>query len=417
MGASWTQHATGEELGEPMSIVSPAEIPWFAGNLAELERTVTALRRDGRTISDCGTRLHSTFQGIAQGYTAAEAEDLLATTVPLQQTGARVKDAVTQVATVLDRYVLEARIIGDRLAELRERARQLSSGSWEADDPRTMEASERIRAEVRDVVTAFGRLEEETVRQIDGVLDEESPRVGVMRAGYGDHGYGTGEDSPPNTEENAGDGAQYDYIPWPEEGAFLARHKNTIELAAAESGIDPATLVALLIKEGGGRAEFTGLPFLSGALRSLEGLGTIFGRNQTVGIGQMRPDVAQRLFRDYYGHEISTSDARRVLAWDDTWGIRLAAAELRHIKEELGVTDREAYVIYAAGAQTEATRLWLGGAPRERAPLVYERADGAEKHHQWAEEYWERAGQEDGRDREQRRRQEERELHEGDMQR
>jgi hypothetical protein len=170
-------------------------------------------------------------------------------------------------------------------------------------------------------------------------------------------------------------------------------------------------------QEGGGRAEFTGLPFLSGALRSLEGLGTIFGRNQTVGIGQMRPDVAQRLFRDYYGHEISTSDARRVLAWDDTWGIRLAAAELRYIKEELGVTDREAYVIYAAGAQTEATRLWLSGAPRERAPLVYERADGAEKHHQWAEEYLERAGQEDGRDRERRTRQEERELHEGDMQR
>ncbi|NJQ05284.1 hypothetical protein [Streptomyces lonarensis] len=74
---------------------------------------------------------------------------------------------------MLDRYVLEARIIGDRLADLRERARQLSSGSWEADDPRTMEESERIRAEVRDVVTAFGRLEEETVRQIDGVLDEE----------------------------------------------------------------------------------------------------------------------------------------------------------------------------------------------------------------------------------------------------
>ncbi len=211
----------------------------------------------------------------------------------------------------------------------------------------------------------------------------------AVSGGLGDDS--TGENSPPNGEENAGDGAEYDYVPWSGESAFLAEREEAIEEAAEEYDIDKVTLTALLIKEGSGRSLWADMMWGPGIIfRPIEANGPYLGRNQTVGTAQMRPDVAQRLIRDNYGVEVSERDARILLTMDDEWAIRLAAAELGYLKQELSITDRQAYVAYAGGADQEVTQLWLDDAPRERAPLLYEREDGASEYYEQAEEYWDR---------------------------
>ncbi|RMI37981.1 hypothetical protein EBN88_17810 [Streptomyces triticirhizae] len=216
-----------------------------------------------------------------------------------------------------------------------------------------------------------------------------SAHHGPARPVTGDLGdEGTGEESPPNEEENDAGGMEGDGS-WPRESAFPRQHEETIEQAAEEYGVDKVTLTALLIKEGSGRAWWANRVLGPGFLfLPFEANGPYLGRNQTVGIAQMRPDVAQRLLRDN-GAEVSERDARVLLTMDDEWAIRLAAAELSHLKEELAITDRQACVAYAGGAGEDVTRAWLDGAPRERAPLMYEREDGAARHHELAEEYWE----------------------------
>lgn len=77
------------------------------------------------------------------------------------------------------------------------------------------------------------------------------------------------------------------------------------------------------------------------------------GKNDTVGLAQMRPNLALRLARRYLdGFEDVSEDAvRRMLVYDSAFAVRMAAAYLSELQREAALTDRQTFITYAFGAE------------------------------------------------------------------
>jgi len=76
------------------------------------------------------------------------------------------------------------------------------------------------------------------------------------------------------------------------------------------------------------------------------------GRNDTVGVGQMRPDLARRLARTHFDiyDDLSEDAVRRKLVYDNRFAVRMAAAYLRELQADFDLTDRQTFIAYAFGA-------------------------------------------------------------------
>jgi uncharacterized protein YukE len=100
--------------------------------------------------------------------------------------------------------------------------------------------------------------------------------------------------------------------------------------------ISPVLLASVIQHEGQGREKAEQL--LRGLFRTVERsrLGS-----QTVGIGQMRPDLAASL------EGISAEEARRRLVDDKEFAIKTAAHHLRRLQLDYGLSDEQAFVAYA----------------------------------------------------------------------
>ncbi|NJQ04761.1 alpha/beta hydrolase [Streptomyces lonarensis] len=154
-----------------MALIRTTEIPVFSGNLETLQEATRRLGQDADDIYSSGDSLHLTFQGIGNHYSAPEAADLLATTVPVRESGESVRQSVTRVALAVDDYARDAQTISARLDALRTRAAEIPSVP--EDDPdfaRHERESEEIRGDVAVLVADFARMEEETVRTINSAL-------------------------------------------------------------------------------------------------------------------------------------------------------------------------------------------------------------------------------------------------------
>lgn len=77
------------------------------------------------------------------------------------------------------------------------------------------------------------------------------------------------------------------------------------------------------------------------------------GKNDTVGIGQMRPDLALRLAQEYLdGYEDTGEDAiRRQLVYDTAFALRMAALYLAELQRDHDLSDRNTFITYAFGAE------------------------------------------------------------------
>ncbi|WP_130797153.1 alpha/beta hydrolase [Streptomyces otsuchiensis] len=209
-----------------MPLISASEIPSFTGDLGRLETIARRLAVDGEAVLSTGESLHATFQGIGADYQAVEVADLLATTLPVRAAGERLRDGVTAVSTALRDYTFSAQDISTRLEALRERARTVSTCSpGDTDEDGRASESNAIRAEAARLVSAFERMEADTVRTIESALPLGTPHRPV-------HGpYAPGREP-------------YPLFPWaPELPAF-----GTPEEAAAWWGRLSATEQARLIE-------------------------------------------------------------------------------------------------------------------------------------------------------------------------
>ncbi|AXE85149.1 hypothetical protein [Streptomyces sp. Go-475] len=103
-------------------MISPDDIPTFTGDLVALQQHIASLRRAAKAIRDGGGEVHTRFQRLAPSYTAPEAEQLLATTQPVESRSSSFADDLETVAAALTTHVVEVAEIVKRLETLRGQA-------------------------------------------------------------------------------------------------------------------------------------------------------------------------------------------------------------------------------------------------------------------------------------------------------
>ncbi|MGH9197837.1 MAG: RHS repeat-associated core domain-containing protein, partial [Acidimicrobiia bacterium] len=139
-----------------------------------------------------------------------------------------------------------------------------------------------------------------------------------------------------------------------------------IDDVANNFGIDAVMLAAVIEREGGDRAS-------CGVIcRRLESHGLA---GKTIGVGQMRVDLANCLVETHWGVKESLGDTRKRLANNDEDAIALAGAYLHDLQEEYGLTSRQAAIAYAFGESSigELQRTNWSGPQASRLGRGYDR--------------------------------------------
>ncbi|GHA03957.1 hypothetical protein GCM10010329_28110 [Streptomyces spiroverticillatus] len=172
--------------------VSPSGIPQFTGNLATLERQVTALRKDGTQLAAQGKSTHTAFQGLSAYYQAPEADRLFATTAPVSTTAHDIGTDLGTVADALDTYATAVRPLAKRLAELKADAQAFANAAaaddtWREDGDKVEENNDR-RDEIARTLEAFWTAEIECHSKIVNLVGGETYKLND--GSKSDHLYG-----------------------------------------------------------------------------------------------------------------------------------------------------------------------------------------------------------------------------------
>ncbi|MFF4571328.1 hypothetical protein [Streptomyces sp. NPDC001410] len=100
-------------------LINPSGIPHFIGDLATLDTDVMLLTADAGQFRASGSDVHTTFQGLSAFYSAPEAEDLFATTLPVQRKSDAFADDLEKVASALSDYSTEVQPLVKKLDALK----------------------------------------------------------------------------------------------------------------------------------------------------------------------------------------------------------------------------------------------------------------------------------------------------------
>ena len=100
-------------------MIDPHEIPEFTGDLAALATDIKGLNGNAGKIRGTGQKVHTDFQGLSAYYHAPEAEQLFATTKPVQDRADQFAGKLEKVTAALDAYSTEVRPIIAKLKQLR----------------------------------------------------------------------------------------------------------------------------------------------------------------------------------------------------------------------------------------------------------------------------------------------------------
>ncbi|MGA5168995.1 MULTISPECIES: hypothetical protein [Streptomyces] len=143
--------------------VDPAEVPEFTGDEAVLAEKVKALSGAGVKISTAAGDVHTSFGGLRAFYRAPEAEQLFATTRPVQDRALEVGSDLCVIAGALGTYAHDIGPLVKRLDELRRaaadfRAKVADDDKWREDGDLTDENLAR-RNEIAEVWARFQEAE------------------------------------------------------------------------------------------------------------------------------------------------------------------------------------------------------------------------------------------------------------------
>ncbi|WP_030668322.1 hypothetical protein [Streptomyces sp. NRRL B-1347] len=156
--------------------IDPNAIPQFTGDLEQLERDVSDLRREASRFRDGGSDVHSDFQGLSAFYEAPEAEQLFATTKPVKTKTDAFADDLEKVAQALSTYASDVRPIAKKLKELQTEASAFyidevsTDDDWRKDDDKR-EHNNRLVEEVKAATQAFRAAEIDCHNKITGLVD------------------------------------------------------------------------------------------------------------------------------------------------------------------------------------------------------------------------------------------------------
>ncbi|MGW2572816.1 hypothetical protein [Streptomyces sp. NPDC001537] len=106
-------------MGDEAKLIDPSGIPHFIGDLATLDTDVMLLTADAGQFRASGSDVHTEFQGLSAFYSAPEAEQLFATTLPVKQKSDAFADDLEKVATALSDYSFEVQPLVQKLDALK----------------------------------------------------------------------------------------------------------------------------------------------------------------------------------------------------------------------------------------------------------------------------------------------------------
>ncbi|MFJ8883799.1 hypothetical protein ACIRJR_10345 [Streptomyces sp. NPDC102402] len=134
-------------------------IPVFTGNLATLDVKVTELTSAGSTIATATGDIHSSFGGLQAFYQAPEAEQLFATTKPVETSGQTLKADLKTIAGALSTYSDEVYPLVEKLREIKRDAGAFlvkinADDKWREDGDLVEENNNR-RDEIAETLAAF----------------------------------------------------------------------------------------------------------------------------------------------------------------------------------------------------------------------------------------------------------------------
>ncbi|MEU7164590.1 hypothetical protein AB0A70_08070 [Streptomyces morookaense] len=103
-------------------MIDVSSIPDFSGDLEQLEKDAGTLKKAASDIRSTGGEVHTKFQGLKSCYTAPEAEQLFATTLPVQDGADKFATKLESVSSALSTFASDARPLVSRMAELKSQA-------------------------------------------------------------------------------------------------------------------------------------------------------------------------------------------------------------------------------------------------------------------------------------------------------
>ncbi|MFF9895454.1 YwqJ-related putative deaminase [Streptomyces longispororuber] len=173
-------------------VIDPNGIPQFTGDLEQLERDVSDLRREASQFRDAGGDVHSEFQGLSAFYEAPEAEQLFASTKPVQTKTDAFADDLEKVAQALSDYAGDVRPLVEKLKQLQIEASAFyidevsTDDDWRKDDDK-VKHNNRLIDEVNAATQAFHKAERDCHNKITALVDG----IKLEPSGNGEQSCGT----------------------------------------------------------------------------------------------------------------------------------------------------------------------------------------------------------------------------------
>ncbi|MGI5470647.1 hypothetical protein [Streptomyces sp. CA-132043] len=172
--------------------LKPDQIPLYTGDLPQLEKDHAALKKDAGHIRKTGSDVHSHFQGLSAFYKAPEAEQLFATTKPVQTRADEFADDLETVSSALSSYADEIRPLVPKLESLQRKARAFirdhkddEDGDYDED---LIAEHNQIRDDITATVAAFWAAERTCYNKIVALWN--GPKMVAGDGSKKDHQYG-----------------------------------------------------------------------------------------------------------------------------------------------------------------------------------------------------------------------------------
>lgn len=177
-------------MGDEAKLIDPSGIPRFIGDLATLDTDVMLLTADAGQFRASGSDVHTEFQGLSAFYSAPEAEQLFATTLPVKQKSDAFADDLEKVATALSDYSFEVQPLVQKLDALKADAtafvNSLPAGDdWRKDQDK-VDHNNDLWHDVNHTVAAFQAAERTAYNKIMALIGGAA-----LTADDGSHGKNT----------------------------------------------------------------------------------------------------------------------------------------------------------------------------------------------------------------------------------
>ncbi|MGW2253158.1 hypothetical protein ACWCXH_23580 [Kitasatospora sp. NPDC001660] len=161
--------------------VNPAEVPVFTGDLFALDNRVKSISTAGAATAAAAGSVHTSFGGLKSYYHAPEAEQLFATTKPVDDLGTKLSSDACTIAGALGAYSRDARPLVARMHDLKIQAEAFKSKAdgdhdWRQDEGKVHENNRR-RAEIAEVWTQFQEVERTAYAKIVALVGGKPLRV------------------------------------------------------------------------------------------------------------------------------------------------------------------------------------------------------------------------------------------------